>query len=42
MIKNIKSSFPATYGNYNENKINELTMGYEKLIPIEIKVFQLS
>ena len=41
-IKSIKSSFPITYGDYNENKINELTMGYEKLIPIEIEVFQLS
>ena len=37
----ITSSFPRTYGDL-KSKPNELTMGYEKLIPLEIEVFQLS
>ncbi len=38
----IKSFFPKSYGNSLENKENELTLGYKKLIPLEIEVFQLS
>ena len=38
----IKSNFPKTYGSSKDNKDNELTMGYEKLTPLEVEVFQLS
>ena len=40
--KSIQSSFPKTYGSTSENKKNELTLGYDKLSPVEIEVFQLS
>ena len=38
----IKSNFPKTYGSSKDNKENELTMGYAKLTPLEVEVFQLS
>ena len=38
----IKSNFPKTYGSSKDNKENELTMGYTKLTPLEVEVFQLS
>ena len=38
----IKSNFPKTYGSSKDNKDKELTMGYEKLTPLEVEVFQLS
>ena len=38
----IKSFFPKTYGNSLENKENEFTSGYRRLIPLEIEVFQIS
>ena len=41
-VEGIKSFFPKSYGNSLENKENELTLGYKKLIPLEIEVFQLS
>ena len=40
--KSIETSFPKTYGNLSENKKFELTMGYNKLSPVEMEVFQLS
>ena len=40
--KGIKSFFPKNYGNISENKENELVLGFKKLIPLEIEVFQLS
>ena len=39
--KSIESAFPKSYGNKNI-KDNELTMGLNKLSPVEIEVFQLS
>ena len=41
-VEGIKSFFPKSYGDPLENKENELTLGYKKLIPLEIEVFQLS
>ena len=41
-VEGVKSFFPKSYGNALENKENELTLGYIKLIPLEIEVFQLS
>ena len=38
----VKSFFPKTYGNSMENKENAFTLGFKKLIPLEIEVFQLS
>jgi len=40
--KSIESSFPKTYGSSSENKKNELTLGFDKLSPLEIEVFNLS
>jgi len=40
--KSIESSFPKTYGSKSENKKNELTLGFDKLSPLEIEVFNLS
>ena len=40
--KSIESSFPKTYGSSSENKKNELTLGFDKLSPLEIEVFHLS
>ena len=39
--KSIESSFPQSYGN-KDIKDNELTMGFNKLSPVEMEVFQLS
>ena len=38
----VKSFFPKNYGDISENKEYELTLGYKKLIPLEIEVFKLS
>ena len=40
--KSVESSFPKTYGSQSENKQFELTLGYNKLTPVEMEVFQLS
>ena len=40
--KSIESSFPKSYGTSKDIKENELTMGYKKLSPVEMEVFQLS
>ena len=40
--KGIKSIFPKNYGSVSENKENELVLGYKKLNPLEIEVFQLN
>ena len=40
--KSVESSFPKTYGSSSENKKNELTLGFDKLSPLEIEVFNLS
>ena len=40
--KSVQSDFPKSYGKSSENKDYELTMGYNKLSPLEIEVFQLS
>ena len=40
--KSVESSFPKTYGTLSENKQFDLTMGYNKLTPVEMEVFQLS
>ena len=40
--KSIETSFPKTYGSSSENKQYELTMGFNKLSPLEMEVFQLS
>ena len=40
--KSIESSFPKTYGSTSNNKKNELTMGFDKLSPLEMEAFQLS
>ena len=37
----IESAFPKSFGN-KDIKDNELTMGYNKLSPVELEVFQLS
>ena len=39
--KSIESAFPKSFGN-KDVKDNELTMGYNKLSPVEMEVFQLS
>ena len=39
--KSIDTAFPKSYGN-KDIKENELTMGYNRLSPVEIEVFQLS
>ena len=39
--KSIESAFPKSFGN-KDIKENELTMGYNKLSPVELEVFQLS
>lgn len=41
-VNGLKSNFPKFYGDISENKENELTLGYKKLTPLEIEVFQLS
>lgn len=41
-VDSIKSSFPKAYGSFKDDKENELTMGYTKLTPLEVEVFQLS
>ena len=38
----IESNFPKCYGSSKDIEKNELTMGYNKLTPSEIEVFQLS
>ena len=40
--KSIESNFPKSYGSDKSIKENELTMGYNKLSPVEMEVFQLS
>ena len=40
--KSVESTFPKTYGSTSENKQYELTMGFSKLSPLEMEVFQLS
>ena len=40
--KSIESAFPKSYGKSKDIKDNELTMGYNKLSPVEMEVFQLS
>ena len=37
----IESNFPKCYGSTND-KNNDLTLGYNKLSPVELEVFQLS
>ena len=39
--KSIESAFPKSFGN-KDIKDNELSMGYNKLSPVEMEVFQLS
>ena len=39
--KTVQTSFPKTYGE-SSNKQYELTMGFSKLSPLEMEVFQLS
>ena len=40
--KSIESNFTKSYGSDKSIKENELTMGYNKLSPVEMEVFQLS